>query len=378
MKKFLSLIMVAAMLVAVFAMVGCGDDSEDTTTTTSTSATTTESSTTESTTDTTTTETTTTETTTTETTTTETTTTETTTTETTTTQTTTTETTETTTTASTSATTGATLGVFDRFDWGTDSKAQAAGETSHDYLVANLKYDSSRIYVEYTEDTIVIYATKDYDTSAGRDSYALLFEDIVTYDFDDEMVPGWGEWAGAPMNPGTSWGGRYQYGKVRLKSNTTNNVISVHWHRAGEGFATTTVAASMYLHAGAPGASNDKVTEKHAMVAKEVYDEWAVYYYDMMFLSGVGRESVYGGKDYLTIVTNTKNNNSYPQNNWNTANGNITAMNFHFLGAYGKTNINDTRANIKAGNRVEVDYFIFGCSLAQLEAYTSNLEDASK
>ena len=42
MKKFLSLIMVAAMLVAVFAMVGCKGDVEETTEATTTEATTTE------------------------------------------------------------------------------------------------------------------------------------------------------------------------------------------------------------------------------------------------------------------------------------------------------------------------------------------------
>ncbi len=373
MKKFLSLIMVVAMLVAVFAMVGCGDETKTTTeapkTETTTKApeteTTTEAPVTETTTEEPETETTTKEPE-------ETTTKEP---EETTTKapdtTTTAKPVDTTTTVNTPAetTTGKMLGIFDRFDWGTKSKAQDEGETSHEYLVANLTIDESRLAIEYTEDTIVIYARKAYDSSAARDSYALQYLDIVTYDFDDEFIPGWGEWAGAPMNPGTSWGGRYQYAKLRIKNNTTNNIICVHWHRAGEGFATTTVAASMYLQGGAPTASN-----KYAMTAT-AKDEWVVYYYDMMFLSGVGRESVYQGKDYLTIVSNTKNNNSYPQNNWNTAQGNITALNFHFLGAYGKSGINDTRSNIKMGQKVEVDYMVFGCSLAQLEGYTSYIED---
>ncbi len=370
MKKFLSLIMVAAMLVAVFAMVGCDGDTETTTTATTTETTT--SATTETTTSATTTETTTTETTTTETTTTETTTTETTTTETTTTETTTTATTTTGTTVTTSATTGSTLGIFDRFDFGTNTKAEAIGETSHQYIVENLKYDSSRVALEWTEDTVIIYATKSYDSEAVRDSYALVFEDIVTFDFDDEFVPGWGEWSGAPLNPGTSWGGVYQYAKVRIKNSTTNNIMSIHWHRAGEGYSTRTASVGMYLQGGAPNS-----TTNH-METAEIKDEWATYYYDMMFLSAVGREITVDKTSYFEVVTYTQNRNSYPGNNWNTANGKITAMNFHFLGAYAYHANLDTRNNIKMGDKVEVDYVVFGCSLEQLEGYTSYLEDASK
>ncbi len=370
MKKFLSLIMVAAMLVAVFAMVGCDGNGDETTT----SATTTETTTSATTTATTTTETTTTETTTTETTTTETTTTETTTTETTTTETTTTATTESTTsatTATTSATTGATLGVFDRFDFGTASKAEAIGETSHQYIVENLKYDAGRIALEWTEDTVVIYATKSYDSAAVRDSYALVFEDIVTFDFMDEMVPGWGGFSGAPLNPGTSWGGVYQYAKVRIKNSTTNNIMSVHWHRAGEGYSTRTACIGMYLQGGAPSTTTD-----HKKTA-DVQDEWKSYIYDMMFLASVGREVTVDKTSYMEIVTATQNKNSYFGSNWNTANGKITAMNFHFLGAYAPHANFDTRSNIKMGDKVEVDYIVFGCSIEQLEAYTSNMEDAA-
>ena len=104
MKKFLSVFLVAAMLIAALAMVACGEKPGDATTTTTTEATTT---TTEETTVTTTTEATTT--------TTETTTTETTTTE------------ETTTTISTEP-------VFARFDFGTKSYASEHNLTSHEYL----------------------------------------------------------------------------------------------------------------------------------------------------------------------------------------------------------------------------------------------------
>ncbi len=351
MKKFLSLMLAAVMIVAVFAMVGC-DKPDETTADTTTAATTTEATTTEATT------------------TTETTTTE----ETTTTPATTTtvKPVETTTTAPqpTELTTGITLSVFDRFDFGTDSKAQAEGETSHEYIVANLTYDDSRVAVRWTEDTVKIYAKKAYDSAASRDSYALSFLDIVTYDFDDELVPGWGTWSGAPMNPGTTWVGRHQYAKLRILNNTTNNVVSVHWHRAGEGFATTTCAVSMYLQGGAP-----TTTTNHNLTTTAT-TEWAEYIYDMMFLSSAGREILYGGKtSYMTVVNEAKTRNGYAQHNWNTANGNITALNFHFLGAYGKDGINDTRKNIKMGACVEVDYIVFGSSIEQLEAYKSYMEE---
>jgi hypothetical protein len=59
--------------------------------------------------------------------------------------------------------------------------------------------------------------------------------------------------------------------------------------------------------------------------------------------------------------------------------GNITALNFHFLGAYTpKVSACDTRTNITMGMCVEVDYVVFGCSIEQLEGYTSNMEDAAK
>ena len=362
MKKFLSLIMVAAMLVAVLAMVGCGEDTTDTTTeapvvtTTTTEApvttTTTEAPVT----------------------------------------TTTTEAPATTTTAApvvtttpapvvttttapapAETTTGTTVPLFARFDFGTKTKAEAEGLTSHEYLVSALTYDDSRLAIEYTEDTIVIYAKKSYDSEATRDSYALCFSDIVTYDFDAELIPGFGGWNGAPLAPNyTSWQGKIQYMKLRILNETTNNIVAVHWHRAGEGFATTTCSTSMYLQGGAPS------TEKTHNLTAEKSTTFENYIYDMAFLSAVGRETIYGGKgSYMAVVNEAKTNNRYAQNNWNTAVGNITGINFHFLGAYGKAGVNDTRSNIKMGSKVEIDYVVFGSSVEQLNAYTSYAEDAA-
>ena len=148
--------------------------------------------------------------------------------------------------------------------------------------------------------------------------------------------------------------------------------MSIHWHRAGEGLSTRTASVGMYLQGGCPTSSSD-----HAKVTTAT-DKWATYYYDMMFLAAVGRDLTVDQTNYFDIVNKTKSNNSYPQHNWNTANGNITAMNFHFLGAYAPHTNLDTRANIKMGACVEVDYVVFGCSIEQLEAYTSNMEDAAK
>jgi hypothetical protein len=147
----------------------------------------------------------------------------------------------------------------------------------------------------------------------------------------------------------------------------------MHWHRAGEGFATTTASTSMYLQGGAPSTTTDHKLKTTATT------EWAEYYYDMMFLASVGREINYAGKtSYMQVVNEAKSNNRYAQHNWSNANGNITGVAFHFLGAYGKSGINDTRANITMGSCVEVDYIVFGCSIEQLEGYTSNMEDAAK
>ena len=100
----------------------------------------------------------------------------------------------------------------------------------------------------------------------------------------------------------------------------------------------------------------------------------------MKFLASVGREFAMSGKtSYMQVVNESKTNNRYAQNNWNTAQGNITGINFHFLGAYApKLADYDTRTKITMGMCVEVDYVIFGSSIDQLEAYTSNMEDAAK
>jgi hypothetical protein len=380
MKRILSLIMVVAMLCAVLALVGCGETEVEETTT---EATTTEATTTEATT----TEATTTEATTTEATTTEATTTEATTTEATTTEATTTEatTTEATTTSATSATTAATIAsgttvpLYARFDFGTKTKAEDEGLTSHEYLVSILKYDADYLAVEFTEDTWVLYATQNYVSGLGVDTFALCFENIVTYDFDAELIPGWGSWSSAPFtsaNVGKSWVGKHQYMQVRMLNSTNNNMMSIHFMAAKDAaWSTAQIATCMYLQGGAPTSASDKKLTANPATKFETYS------YDVNFLAGV---TYYKNThtSYMGWVDAVKTAGTIPNgNNWLWS-ASITGIKFHFLGAYGGSStfagFADTRTNIKTGNHVEVDYVIFGSAIDQLDAYTSYIEDAAK
>ena len=283
MKRILSLIMVVAMLCAVLALVGCGETEVEETTTeaTTTEATTTEATTTEATT----TEATTTEATTTEATTTEATTTEATTTEATTTEATTTEATTTSATTPTTIASGTTVPLYARFDFGTKTKAEDEGLTSHEYLVSILKYDADYLAVEFTEDTWVLYATQNYVSGLGVDTFALCFENIVTYDFDAELIPGWGSWSSAPFtsaNVGKSWVGKHQYMQVRMLNSTNNNMMSIHWMAAKDAaWSTAQVASCMYLQGGAPATAADK------KLTAAPATEFETYVYDVNFLGGV-------------------------------------------------------------------------------------------
>ena len=371
MKRFLSLMLVVVMLFAVLAMVGCdkGGNNETTATTKAPDTTTTEAPVT--TPDTTTTEA-------------PVTTPDTTTTEAPVTTPDTTTTTvkppeDTTTTTSGAATEGTTVPIFARFDFGTKSKAADQGLTSHEYLVENMVIDKNSLAVEYTEDTIVIYAMKDYASGAAATAFALTFPDIVTYDFDGELIPGWGSWAGAPISSAnygvaSAWNGKLQYMKIRILNSTNNNMISVQFKRPGDAaYSTTQIATFMYLQGGAPtttSAKNDTATPSN---------EWKSYVYDMCFLASAGREvNVTGKTSYVQIMNEARNRGGVAGNNWNTAQGNVAGINFHLLGAYNAKAVGDSRANIKQGNKVEVDYILFGSSIEGLNEWHSYLEDSTK
>lgn len=385
MKRILSLIMVVVMLFAVLAFVGC-DNNENTTTEASTTETTdtTASETTAS-------ETTESETTASQTTESETTASETTTVSDTTTNTTTSETTtpsETTTTVtvpteSTTITSGTTLPIFARFDFGTNTKAEAEGWTSHEYITSILTYNENFIEIEWTEDSIVIWSLVDYATASSMEgfdvySYALNFDDIVTYDFDDVLLAGWGTWNGYPQtsnNVGKSWVGRHQYMKIRIKNTSENNMISFMWRNmAQSSYSTAMIASGMYLQGGAP-----TTTSNHNLTTTPT-DKWANYIYDIGYLAGYtyyknGNTSYVGWTEQASTTNGMGKgggNNWY----WNVTNS-MAAVKFHLLGAYGRSSVggSDSRANIKAGARVEVDYIVFGSSIEQLNGYTSYAED---
>lgn len=274
------------------------------------------------------------------------------------------------------STEGTTLPIFARFDFGTKTKAEAEGKTSHEYLTGALTYNADCIAIEYTEDTIVIYATKSYTSGMDGSSFELCFDDIITYDFDEELKHGWGSWAQYPFstaNVGKSWQGRYQYMKVRILNNTTNNMISFRWHRTADGYASTMVCSNMYLQGGAPTTTSANLTTTPTT-------EWKSYTYDIMFLNGLASAKTGGAKTYIDFVNEVKNAGGVPGNNliWTTSDK-LSALRFSFLGAYSGNNASacDSRSNIKEGNKVEVDYVLFGASIDQLAGYTSYLEDSS-
>ena len=274
------------------------------------------------------------------------------------------------------STEGTTLPIFARFDFGTKTKAEAEGKTSHEYLTGALTYNADCIAIEYTEDTIVIYATKSYTSGMDGSSFELCFDDIITYDFDEELKHGWGSWVQYPFstaNVGKSWQGRYQYMKVRILNNTTNNMISFRWHRTADGYASTMVCSNMYLQGGAPTTTSANLTTTPTT-------EWKSYTYDIMFLNGLASAKTGGAKTYIDFVNEVKNAGGVPGNNliWTTSDK-LSALRFSFLGAYSGNNASacDSRSNIKEGNKVEVDYVLFGASIDQLAGYTSYLEDSS-
>ena len=338
MKKILSLVMVVAMLVAVLAFVGCDNQNADDTTT---AATTTEATTTEATT----------------------------------------TTEETTTTATTTTETTTLFPVFGRFDFGTDTKAEELGMTSHEYLTGALTYDEEFISVTYTEDSIIVTALQDHPeilfTGANgaeapgdrytTTSYALCFEDLVTYDFDDTLKK------------------TKKIMRVRLINNTKNNIMAIRWHKAGQDYATTLLASCMYLQGGSPNfydfvAGNNRLT-------CEPTTEYAIYDYDVNFLAALGRSGAnkqFVSQSYAHYVYYKDLGGDLGSNNWNwMGNSDITALQFFVLGALGGSAASqryyftyaDTRANIVEGATVEIDYIIFGDNTTELDKFTSNIED---
>ena len=355
MKKILSLVMVVAMLVAVLALVGCNDTNKpaDTTAGSTTAGSTTAGSTTAGST----------------------------TAGTTTAGTTTAGTTTAGTTAAddTTAATTTLPPVFARFDFGTASKAEDLGMTSHEYLVEALAFDANFLKVEYTEDTMIVSAVQSHpemilgedgkEAPGGRyeiTSYALCYEDLVTYDFDDELKK------------------ENNFMRFRIKNNTTNNIMSFRWHKAGQAYATTLLATCMYLQGGAPTV-DDYVNGNHKLVADAADTEFKTYTYDINFLATMGRNNTTGdvsGKSYVHMAYYVGLGGGIGSNNWAWAGTQeIVALRFYVLGAYGGPaycpafDYGDSRAFIEEGDSIEIDYIIFGAK-DNLKTFTSYAEDA--
>ena len=351
MKKFIALMIAAVMVIGVIGLVGCGKN-PDTTTTEAPAPVTTTSTTTEA-------------------------------------STTTTTTTEATTTASETTTEAVqiqttTLPAFLRFDFGTDTKAQDDKQTSHEWLVNALSYNKDLITVEFLEDSWKITANKDYATDDASDGYAIAFAKIIELDYED-LVPGWGTWARYPVNTTyvgnpASWEGKHQYMKIRIKNNTVNNMISFGFIGNNGSFGTTFCVSNMYMQGG-----DDKLT-------CEPSDEWAVYYYDVGKCCQVSSYAYGAGKNNNTdigVATSFTQwvelygpTNAYNGLNWTTVGGPCGGLKFNLLGAE-KYHSRvptwcDSRANIKKGATVEVDYIFFGSTIEQLEACKSKMELAAK
>ena len=339
MKKILSLVMVVAMLVAVLALVGCNttnqpnDTAADTTAADTTAADTTAA--------------------------------------------------DTTAADTTAADTTTLPPVFARFDFGEKSYAQDLGMTSHTYLTGALTYDSNFINVTYTDDSIIVTALQDHpeiktklDEDGDRvedpqgyasNSYALNFEDLVTYDFDDELKKD------------------KNFMSVRVKNNSTNNMMAFHFKRGSDaGYSTRQLATCMYLQGGAPKV-DDYVKGDHKLVADAVSTEFKVYTYDINFLATMGRNNTTGdvsGNSYVHMAYYVGTGGGTGSNNWAWAGEQaMVAMRFYVLGAYGGPaycpafDYGDTRANIKAGDSIEIDYIIFGAK-ADLNSFVSYDEKA--
>ena len=279
-----------------------------------------------------------------------------------------------------------TVPMFARFDFGTDTVAQDNKETSHEWLVKNLTYNEEYIKVEFLEDSWKIYALKSYTgkTVDPSNAYAICFEDIVTIDFETDLVSGWGTWSRYPSqtgNVGKSWDGKHQYMKIRIKNPTLNNMISFGFKCNG-GFSSTTCVSNMYLQGGMGEGGPKDIT------ASAVSNEWRVYYYDVPMCAQASSHAYGAGRDakncssyseWLKKNAKTGGNNGL---NWTQ---NCTGFRFNLLGAeYYIANRNegydkpeswcDSRKNIRRGNYVEVDYIVFGSTIEQLEAYKSKIE----
>lgn len=286
--------------------------------------------------------------------------------------------------------------VFARLDFGTKSYAIDNKLTSHESIMERLTYDKEAISVEFTEDSMIITAKKDGTFKAagqtatlddsqwflrGSDTcyypintFALMFDDLQDYDFENQLVSGYGTWSGYPHsydNVGNvdKWGGGHQYMKIRIKNPGDNNKISV-------AFNNSTAYAS---------------TQFATMGIREHQPEYKTYIYDMTYAA-----TYPSGKGVMLPGIAPGNNWTWKQN------FDVYGLRFHLLGAtcsYANAYLNnkfeenetaadydsfaeyfsrlDSRALIKKDDRVEIDYIIFGATQEQVASYHSYIESSA-
>ena len=283
--------------------------------------------------------------------------------------------------------------VYARLDFGTKSRAADNHLTSHESIIERLTYDKEAISVEFTEDSMIITANKDGTFKAAgekaalsdsqwfiRDSdtcyypvntFAIMFDDLPDYDFEGELVSGYGTWSGYPHsydNVGVDgkWGGGHQYMKIRIKNPGDNNKIAMAFNNA-----------SAYAS-----------TQFCVMGIREHQPEYRTYIYDITYAA-----TYPSGKGVMLPGIAPGNNWTWKQNY------EVTGLRFHLLGStcsYANAYLNnkfeenesaadydafkeyfsrlDSRALIKKDDRVEIDYIIFGGTPEQLNSYKSYIE----
>ncbi len=121
------------------------------------------------------------------------------------------------------------------------------------------------------------------------------------------------------------------------------------------------------------------------LTAEKESNEWKVYYYDVPMCAQASSNAYGAGRNaqkcdsysqWLKENGNTGGSNGL---NWTQ---NATGLRFSLLGAeyYYYTSLPrvaawcDSRANIKRGNSIEVDYIVFGSTVDQLSTFKSKME----
>lgn len=204
--------------------------------------------------------------------------------------------------------------------------------------------------------------------------FAISFDDLISYDFEDELRSGYGTWAGLPFtfdNVGQedAWRGYHQYMKIRILNPTENDKIAVQFNNA-QAYAST---------------------QFMVMSIGKQKDTYQTYIYDLCYAATYA-----SGKGVLLPGQSPGNNWTWKQNT------KVSGLKFHLLGAtcsYANAYLNnafdegetaadydvyaeyfnrlDSRALIKAGNSVEIDYIVFGSTPGQLKGYHSYIESSS-